>query len=58
MSDPQGMEQDLTGMLPNGSFSNDVEDPSSGQGEDVQTVDIEREGEPDPGPEAEEPGQA
>ena len=52
MSDPNAMEQNLTGMLPNGSFSDDREDPSSGEGDDVQTDGIQIEGEPDPGPEA------
>jgi hypothetical protein len=57
MSDPRAEEQALTGMLPNGSFGADPAEPSTGQGDDVTTQDIQREGEPDSGPEAIEPGQ-
>jgi hypothetical protein len=47
MSDPSMDLSNLTGMLPNGSFGATPEDPSTGQGEDTPTEDIQREGEPD-----------
>ena len=58
MSDPSAMEESLTGMLPNGSFGDDPADPSSGEGDDVETDGVEREGEPDAVPDRIEPGQA
>lgn len=59
MSDPLAEEGEsaLTGMTPNGVFSDDREDPSTGEGEDAPIDGIEIEGEPDPGPEEIEPGQ-
>jgi hypothetical protein len=57
MSDPSLTEFNLTGMLPNGSFGTDPADPSTGQGGDVPTEDVEREGEPDIDINRIEPGQ-
>ena len=47
MSDPRAEEQALTGMLPNGSFGAEPNDPSTGEGDDTPTEDIQREDEPD-----------
>jgi hypothetical protein len=47
MSDPSMDELNLTGMLPNGTFGADPEDPSTGEGDDTPDEDIQREGEPD-----------
>jgi hypothetical protein len=57
MSDPRETELNLTGMLPNGSFGADPQDPSTGEGDDVPTEDVEREGEPDIDINRIEPGQ-
>lgn len=47
MSDPRTEEQALTGMLPNGSFGADPVDPSTGEGDETPTEDLQREGERD-----------
>jgi hypothetical protein len=47
MSDPRETELNLTGMLPNGSFGETPDAPSTGEGDDVITGDYERGGEPD-----------